>query len=217
MYEVCKRVEGAAPGASAFPTLRPLVVSDVLELTTGNATVDPGCGGVTLGCVLSGGEDEACEGAAGHEDLGSSLEERERTRDVGVDEGLGRVGSNMRFVQGGGVDDVAVTTAGEGRTRVVWCSFDGRYSDSPRAMYEATRDRPDLEHTWLAHPAHRHTFPEGVHLAESVSHEARTVLEAADLVVASSHMELTWDKQPGSAPRRQANPACSVCISVAKI
>lgn len=31
VYEVCERVEGVAPGASVFPALGSLVVSDVLE------------------------------------------------------------------------------------------------------------------------------------------------------------------------------------------
>jgi CDP-glycerol glycerophosphotransferase len=85
-----------------------------------------------------------------------------------------------------------------GRVRIVWSSFDGRYSDSPRALFEALRDRPDIEHTWLAHPEHRETFPPGVELAASRGTEARKVLESADLVAASSHIEVEWDKPAGS-------------------
>ena len=43
--------------------------------------------------------------------------------------------------------------------RIVWNSFHGRFSDSPRALYDALRERPDLEHVWLADPAHAAGVP----------------------------------------------------------
>ena len=46
--------------------------------------------------------------------------------------------------------------------RVVYNSFDGRYSDSPRVLYETYRDQYPGEHVWLADPAHLHGFPAGV-------------------------------------------------------
>ena len=82
--------------------------------------------------------------------------------------------------------------------KVVWSSFEGRYSDSPRALYEALRDRPGIEHTWLAAPPQRSRFPSGVPTVDPATPAAREALEAADLVVASSHVEVDWDKRPGT-------------------
>jgi CDP-glycerol glycerophosphotransferase len=82
--------------------------------------------------------------------------------------------------------------------RIVWSSFEGRYSDSPRALYEALRDRPGTEHTWLAHERHRHRFPDGTTTVDPGTPAARAALEAADLVVASSHVEVRWRKRPGT-------------------
>ena len=82
--------------------------------------------------------------------------------------------------------------------RIVWNSFHGRFSDNPRAMWERLRDRPGFEHVWLAHEAHRHTFPEGTDLVDVDSPGAATVLEAADLVVANTHTEVEWSKRAGT-------------------
>ena len=35
---------------------------------------------------------------------------------------------------------------------VVYSSFDGRYSDNPRALYERYSRRGDDDHVWLCHP-----------------------------------------------------------------
>jgi CDP-glycerol glycerophosphotransferase len=48
--------------------------------------------------------------------------------------------------------------------KVVYNSFNGRYSDTPRAVHEAVlqRDRPpEHEHMWLADPQHDGAFPVG--------------------------------------------------------
>ena len=82
--------------------------------------------------------------------------------------------------------------------RIVWNSFHGRFSDNPRAMWERLRDRSDLEHVWLAHDAHRHTFPAGTQLVDVEGPEAGAALEAADLVVANTHTEVEWSKSPGT-------------------
>lgn len=82
--------------------------------------------------------------------------------------------------------------------RIVWNSFHGRFSDSPRALYDALRDRPDLEHVWLADPAHAAAFPSYAVTVDVDGPEAREVLESADLVVASSHTEIEWDKPAGA-------------------
>lgn len=82
--------------------------------------------------------------------------------------------------------------------RIVYHSFLGRYSDSPRAIYERLRERPDLEHTWLQDPAHAAAFPDGVDVVGVSDPRVREVLEAADLVVANTHTEFDWDKPAGT-------------------
>ncbi len=82
--------------------------------------------------------------------------------------------------------------------QIVYNSFHGRCSDSPRALYERLRDRPGIEHVWLAHPAHRQAFPAEATTVDITGPDARDALESADLVVASSHTELDWDKKPGA-------------------
>jgi CDP-glycerol glycerophosphotransferase len=81
---------------------------------------------------------------------------------------------------------------------VVYNSFMGRYSDSPRVLFERLRERPDLRHTWLQDPGHAGAFPQGVDVVGVEDRRAREVLESADLVVANTHTELDWDKPAGT-------------------
>jgi CDP-glycerol glycerophosphotransferase len=78
--------------------------------------------------------------------------------------------------------------------RIVYNSFHGRYSDSPRAIYERLCGRPGLEHVWLAHHEHRAAFPSEQVVVDVDGPQARVALESADLVIASSHTEVEWDK-----------------------
>jgi CDP-glycerol glycerophosphotransferase (TagB/SpsB family) len=83
--------------------------------------------------------------------------------------------------------------------KVVYSSFRGQYSDSPRAVHEALARRgDDVEHVWLADPARLAHFPPGVRTAEHGTAEARAALESADVVVAGDHVDLDWDKRPGT-------------------
>jgi CDP-glycerol glycerophosphotransferase len=82
--------------------------------------------------------------------------------------------------------------------KVVYQSFGGRFSDSPRALFERLRGRPGTEHVWLLDPAHAATFPADVVTARIDRPEARDALEAADLVVAGTHTEVEWTKSPGT-------------------
>ena len=82
--------------------------------------------------------------------------------------------------------------------RIVYNSFHGRYSDNPRAIYQRLRGRPGIEHVWLADPVHRGGFPSDATTVDIDGPEARVALEAADLVIASSHTEVEWEKQPGT-------------------
>ncbi len=84
--------------------------------------------------------------------------------------------------------------------KVVHNSFGGRYSDSPRAVYEALLARGDagVEHTWLAHPEHEHAFPRGTRTVRYGGPEAVAALEAADVLVSNDHVPLDWRKRPGA-------------------
>jgi CDP-glycerol glycerophosphotransferase len=81
---------------------------------------------------------------------------------------------------------------------VVYNSFNGRFSDNPRALYERLRERPDVRHTWLADPMHAAAFPADVDTVDVTGPGARDALESADLVVAGTHTEVDWDKPLGT-------------------
>ncbi len=83
--------------------------------------------------------------------------------------------------------------------RIVYDSFEGRYSDNARALYERwSRSNPTDEHIWRCDPRHASSFPAGVTTVAVNGPETRAALESADLVVANSHLELDWDKKPGA-------------------
>ncbi|MDQ4048642.1 MAG: CDP-glycerol glycerophosphotransferase family protein [Actinomycetota bacterium] len=81
--------------------------------------------------------------------------------------------------------------------KIVYHSFEGRYSDSPRVLYEALLARePGHDHLWLADPAHAGGFPPHAATAPYASEAGVTALESADLVVANTHTDLAWTKRP---------------------
>jgi CDP-glycerol glycerophosphotransferase len=83
------------------------------------------------------------------------------------------------------------------RMDVVYHSFEGRYSDSPRALYEALVElEPGHRHVWLTDREHEHGFPAEVQTVRYGSDEGREVLEAADLLIANTHTDVVWDKRP---------------------
>jgi CDP-glycerol glycerophosphotransferase len=83
--------------------------------------------------------------------------------------------------------------------RVIFCSFNGRYSDSPRAVHEALVRRGDAHDTvWLVDPDHAHTFPAGVRTVPIHTDAAVEALESADLVLSNGHLEMEWRKRPGA-------------------
>jgi CDP-glycerol glycerophosphotransferase len=82
---------------------------------------------------------------------------------------------------------------------MVYVTFRGHFSDSPRALYEAILERGiDAEHTWLSSPRTQATFPDDVATLTFGSPESIAALEAADLVVSNDHIPLDWDKRPGT-------------------
>jgi CDP-glycerol glycerophosphotransferase len=83
--------------------------------------------------------------------------------------------------------------------RFVYNSFEGRYSDNPRALCELLQARgDDHDHLWLADPAHLEGFPEGVATVPYGTPQCIEALEAADVVVANTHTDLVWSKRPGT-------------------
>jgi CDP-glycerol glycerophosphotransferase len=83
--------------------------------------------------------------------------------------------------------------------KVVHHSFGGRFSDNPRAVYQALSDigHPS-RHVWMLGPSHRHGFPAGVETVEYGSDRCIEELESADIVVSNTHIELDWNKSPGT-------------------
>jgi CDP-glycerol glycerophosphotransferase len=84
--------------------------------------------------------------------------------------------------------------------KVVYDAFEGRYSDNPRALYERMRlqAEPGDSHIWLCDPRYADGFPLGVETVPHGTPAARDALEAADLVVANTHLDFPWDKKPGA-------------------
>jgi CDP-glycerol glycerophosphotransferase len=84
--------------------------------------------------------------------------------------------------------------------KVVYNSFNGRYADNPRAIYETLQvQRPGFEHVWLADPRYLAGFPAEVVTVPVDGPEATAALETADVVVANCHLTLApWRKQPGT-------------------
>ncbi|CAA9466909.1 MAG: CDP-glycerol:poly(glycerophosphate) glycerophosphotransferase [uncultured Solirubrobacteraceae bacterium] len=81
--------------------------------------------------------------------------------------------------------------------RVVYNSFEGAFSDSPRVIFEAlARGRSRDEHVWLADPRLQSTFPASVATVEYGSAESVAALEAADVVIANTHTDVPWSKRP---------------------
>jgi CDP-glycerol glycerophosphotransferase len=81
--------------------------------------------------------------------------------------------------------------------RIVYQSY-GRYSDSPRALFERLQNHPATEHIWLTEDDHLAGFPSGVATVALHSEKAVEVLESADLVVANTHTDIEWSKKPGA-------------------
>jgi CDP-glycerol glycerophosphotransferase len=82
--------------------------------------------------------------------------------------------------------------------RVVYQTFEGRFADNPRALYELMVERlPEADHVWLVDPDQADTFPGDVKTVQWGTSECRTVLESADLLIANTHTDLEWDKPAG--------------------
>jgi CDP-glycerol glycerophosphotransferase len=79
--------------------------------------------------------------------------------------------------------------------RVVWQSFEGRYSDSPKVLYESwLRTRAGDRHVWLADAAHRDAFPAHAETVAVYGRECVAALEHADVVIANTHTDVEWVK-----------------------
>ena len=81
---------------------------------------------------------------------------------------------------------------------VVYQSFEGRYSDNPRAIHLALSAIGGHRHLWLEDPARGAGFPPDVETVEYGSPQSIEALEAADLIVANTHTDLRWRKKPGA-------------------
>jgi CDP-glycerol glycerophosphotransferase len=83
--------------------------------------------------------------------------------------------------------------------RIVYSSFRGLFSDSPRAVYEALVARgDDVTHTWLTSSTAEAAFPADVETIPFGSPESIAALESADVVLSNDHVPLDWEKRPGT-------------------
>ncbi|GLY20087.1 CDP-glycerol glycerophosphotransferase family protein [Kineosporia sp. NBRC 101677] len=85
--------------------------------------------------------------------------------------------------------------------RIVWNADNGRYADNPRALYEAwtAHGQDGVEHLWLASSRQAATFPPGVATVPIGTPQAVAALEAADVLVSNTHIQLDrWRKRPGA-------------------
>ena len=85
--------------------------------------------------------------------------------------------------------------------RIVYSSFEGRFSDNPKALFQALVADParliePVEHVWLADPAHVSDFPPGLSTVPYGGPRCVAALEAADVVVSNTHLDMDWAKQP---------------------
>jgi CDP-glycerol glycerophosphotransferase len=80
--------------------------------------------------------------------------------------------------------------------KIVYHSFEGRYADNPRALYEALRARGGRhEHLWLADPSHAAGFPAGVATAGYGTPQGLEAMQAADVLIANTHTDVEWVKR----------------------
>ena len=82
--------------------------------------------------------------------------------------------------------------------RILYNSFHGRYSDSPRAVFERLADVDGVDHVWLVDGEHADGFPGDVRTVDIDGSAARAALESADVVLANSHTEVEWTKGPAT-------------------
>jgi CDP-glycerol glycerophosphotransferase len=79
---------------------------------------------------------------------------------------------------------------------VVYHSFEGRFSDNPRALFPVLSERlPDADHVWLIDPTHGEGFPADARTVPWGTPECIRTLEAADLLVANTHTDIEWRKR----------------------
>jgi CDP-glycerol glycerophosphotransferase len=83
--------------------------------------------------------------------------------------------------------------------KILYRSFDGRYSDNPRALHEALLARGDaVEHVWMCSGDRADEFPADAATVPVEGPAAIAALESADLVVSNTHLSLDWSKRPGA-------------------
>jgi CDP-glycerol glycerophosphotransferase len=82
--------------------------------------------------------------------------------------------------------------------KIVYNSYHGRYSDSPRVLYKALlAERWGSEHLWLVDPRYAAMFPPGIPTVPVASAAAVAALEEADLLIANCHVDsVDWCKRP---------------------
>jgi CDP-glycerol glycerophosphotransferase len=82
---------------------------------------------------------------------------------------------------------------------LVYQSFAGRFSDSPRALFHAlSRENADDDHVWLLDDALCGMLDANLEARPWGSAAAREALEAADVLIANTHTDVPWRKKAGA-------------------
>jgi CDP-glycerol glycerophosphotransferase len=82
--------------------------------------------------------------------------------------------------------------------RVVYNSFQGRFSDNPRAIYEElARRTQDCTHVWTGGKSEPGSFPDGTRVVLPGTADHRHEVQQAKYVVANVEMREQLDKRPG--------------------
>ncbi len=84
--------------------------------------------------------------------------------------------------------------------KVLYNSYNGRFSDSPRAIYDALLAAgSDDEHIWMQDPRYAAAFPADVQVITIGTPDCTAALESADLLISNTHIFVdSWTKPAGT-------------------
>jgi CDP-glycerol glycerophosphotransferase len=83
--------------------------------------------------------------------------------------------------------------------KVVWQSFEGRYSDNARTIFQRWQEVRDADdHLWLADARHLAGFPADVRTVPIYGPDCVAALERSDVLIATTHTDVEWRKREGS-------------------
>jgi CDP-glycerol glycerophosphotransferase len=85
------------------------------------------------------------------------------------------------------------------RDQVLFNSYDGKFSDSPRAIHTELRRRaPSLHHVWVSSSDHESGLPDGERVVDLRALSDQRCVGASRLIVSNVEMPSTYQKRRGS-------------------